>query len=75
VEADISTVTGPYILADAAAEKYGKIDILVNNVSLAINAPLEEQGLEDWDRLVNLNGRGPFLLTKAVLKHLSKGLK
>jgi len=72
VEADISTTTGPYYLADTTAEKFGKIDILVNNVSLAINAPIEEQTLEDWDRLVNLNGRGTFLLTKAVLPHLSK---
>jgi NAD(P)-dependent dehydrogenase (short-subunit alcohol dehydrogenase family) len=75
VEADISTTTGPYTLANAAAEKYGKIDILVNNASLAINLPLEEQTLEDWDRLVNLNGRGTFLLTKATLPHLSKGLR
>ena len=73
MEADISTTTGPYTLADAAAEKYGNIDILVNNASLAINKPLEEQTLDDWDCLVNLNGRGTFLLTKAVLPHLSKG--
>jgi NAD(P)-dependent dehydrogenase (short-subunit alcohol dehydrogenase family) len=73
VEADIGSTNGPYKLADAAAEKWGKIDILVNKVSLAINLPLEEQTLEDWDRLVNLNGRGTFLLTKATLKHLSNG--
>jgi len=72
VEADISTTTGPYALAEAAAKEFGKIDILVNNASLAINLPLEEQTLEDWDRLVNLNGRGVFLLTKATLAHLSK---
>jgi NAD(P)-dependent dehydrogenase (short-subunit alcohol dehydrogenase family) len=74
VEADISTTTGPYFLADRAKEEYGKIDILVNNASIAINLPLEEQTLEDWDRLVNLNGRGVFLLTKATLPHLTKGI-
>jgi short-subunit dehydrogenase len=35
VEADISTTTEPYVLTDAAASKFGKIGILVNNVSLA----------------------------------------
>jgi NAD(P)-dependent dehydrogenase (short-subunit alcohol dehydrogenase family) len=33
---------------------------------------LEEQTLEHWDSLVNLNGRGTFLLTKEVLPHLPK---
>ncbi len=75
VEADISTTTGPDALIDAAAEEFGKIDILINNASLAVNKPLEEQTLDDWDMLVNLNGRGTFLLTKAALKHLSKGSK
>lgn len=73
VEADISTITGPSKLIDEAVSKYGKVDILINNAALAINLPLEDQTLEHWDRLVNLNGRGPFLLTKAVLPYLPKG--
>ncbi|KAL1965782.1 hypothetical protein VTN77DRAFT_5103 [Rasamsonia byssochlamydoides] len=73
VEADISTATGPQKLVDAAVAQWGKIDIVVNCVALAINKPLEEQTLDDWDRLVNLNGRGTFLLTQAALKHLTRG--
>lgn len=72
VEADLSTTTGPQALIDAAVAKYGKIDILINNAGLAVNLPFEEQTLEHWDQLVNLNGRGTFLLTQAALKHLSK---
>ncbi|KIW99950.1 uncharacterized protein Z518_10878 [Rhinocladiella mackenziei CBS 650.93] len=72
VEADISTTTGPRHLVSCAVEKYGKIDILVNNAALAINLPLEHKTLEHWDKLVNLNGRGTFLLTQAVLPHLPK---
>jgi len=70
--ADISTISGPQTLVDAAVQEFGKIDILVNNAALAVNLPLEEQTLEHWDSLVNLNGRGTFLLTKAALPHLSK---
>ncbi|KAI9732322.1 MAG: hypothetical protein M1834_001529 [Cirrosporium novae-zelandiae] len=73
IEADLSTTDGPQALVDATVAQYGKIDILVNCAALAINLPLEEQTLEDWDRLVNLNGRGCFLLTKATLPHLPKG--
>lgn len=73
VEADLSTIEGPQKLVDAAVAAYGKIDILVNNAALAVNKPFEEQTLEDWDRLVNLNGRGCFLLTQATLKHITRG--
>lgn len=64
---------GPQKLVDETVKKYGKIDILINNAALAINKPFEEQTLEDWDMLVNLNGRGCFLLTQACLKYLTKG--
>jgi NAD(P)-dependent dehydrogenase (short-subunit alcohol dehydrogenase family) len=71
VEADLSTTTGPQSLIDATVAAYGHIDILINNAGLAVNLPFEEQTLEHWDQLVNLNGRGTFLLTQAALPHLS----
>ncbi|KAJ5688737.1 hypothetical protein N7462_003129 [Penicillium macrosclerotiorum] len=73
VEGDMSKIETPQKLVDAAVAKWNRIDILVNCVALAVNKPLEEQTLEDWDLLVNINGRGTFLLTKAVLPHLTKG--
>ncbi|KAJ5759538.1 hypothetical protein N7520_006694 [Penicillium odoratum] len=73
VEADMSQIPSPQKLVDAALAKWNRIDILVNCVALAVNKPLEEQTLDDWDLLVNINGRGTFLLTKAVLPHLTKG--
>ncbi|KAJ6008444.1 hypothetical protein N7540_012420 [Penicillium herquei] len=73
VEADMSQISSPQKLVDAALAKWNRIDILVNCVALAVNKPLEEQTLDDWDLLVNINGRGTFLLTKAVLPHITKG--
>ncbi|KAL4982331.1 hypothetical protein BDW68DRAFT_192240 [Aspergillus falconensis] len=73
VEADMSRVDGPQKLVDAAVSQWGRIDIVINCVALAVNKPLEEQTLDDWDQLVNINGRGTFLLTQASLKHLTKG--
>ncbi|KAI1495390.1 hypothetical protein F5X96DRAFT_6601 [Biscogniauxia mediterranea] len=72
VEADIGTVDGPKKLIQEAVREYGKVDILVNNAALAINLPFEEQTVEQFESLVNLNGRGTFLLTQAVLPHLPK---
>ncbi|KAL6235090.1 hypothetical protein BDW75DRAFT_230596 [Aspergillus navahoensis] len=73
VEADMACVEGPQKLVDAAVSQWGRIDIVVNCVALAVNKPLEEQTLGDWDLLVNINGRGTFLLTQESLKHLTKG--
>jgi NAD(P)-dependent dehydrogenase (short-subunit alcohol dehydrogenase family) len=73
VEADMSTVSAPSKLVDAAVSQWGKIDIIVNCAGLAVNKPFEEQTLADWDLLVNVNGRGTFLLTQASLPHLTRG--
>ncbi|KAG2413110.1 hypothetical protein HFD88_010669 [Aspergillus terreus] len=70
---DMSKVETPKKLLDAALAQWNRIDILVNSVALAVNEPFEEQTLEDWDLLVNLNGRGTFLMTQTVLPHLTKG--
>ncbi|KAH7022108.1 hypothetical protein EDB80DRAFT_694050 [Ilyonectria destructans] len=71
--ADMSTVDGPKALVDAAVRTFGRVDILVNSAALAVNLPLEEQTLAHWDSLVNLNARGPFLMTQNVLPHLTRG--
>jgi len=72
VEADLSTTEGPTRLIDETVQEFGKIDILVNNAGLAVNKQFEDQTLEDWNLLVNLNGRGTFLMTQNALKHLPK---
>lgn len=72
VEADLSTLDGPAKLVNETVKAYGKVDILVNNAGVAVNLPFSQQTLEHWDHLVNLNGRGPFLLTQATLPYLPK---
>jgi NAD(P)-dependent dehydrogenase (short-subunit alcohol dehydrogenase family) len=69
----MSRADAPQKLVDAAVSQWGRIDIVVNSVALAVNKRFEEQTLEDWDLLVNVNGRGTFLLTQTSLKHLTKG--
>lgn len=71
--ADLSTVSGPRTLVAEAVRHFGRLDMLINNAALAVNLPFEEQTLEHWDRLVNLNGRGTFLATQAALPHLRSG--
>ncbi|KAK7423840.1 hypothetical protein QQZ08_008884 [Neonectria magnoliae] len=70
VQADLSTTDEPAALVKAAVDKFGKIDILVNNAAKAELAKVEETGVELWDATMNTNVRGPFLVTKAALPHL-----
>jgi NAD(P)-dependent dehydrogenase (short-subunit alcohol dehydrogenase family) len=44
----------------------GRIDVLVNNAGIIFFKPIEATAVEDWDRLLAVNLRGPFLCTRAV---------
>jgi NAD(P)-dependent dehydrogenase (short-subunit alcohol dehydrogenase family) len=68
VAADTSDPAEITRLADEAIAKLGHIDILVNNAGATWGAPAEDHPLEAWDKVMNLNVRGLFLLSQAVGK-------
>jgi NAD(P)-dependent dehydrogenase (short-subunit alcohol dehydrogenase family) len=51
---------------------YGRLDVLVNNAAIDKTVPIEELEVEDWDRIMSTNLRGPFLLSKFVLPQMKK---
>ena len=53
-------------LADEILKKFGKVDILVNNAGATWGAPAEDHPLEAWDKLVNLNLTGAFVITQLI---------
>jgi len=55
-------------MVEAVLKHYGQIDILVNNAGAAWGAPAEEHPLEAWQKLVNLNLTGTFLVSQSVGK-------
>jgi NAD(P)-dependent dehydrogenase (short-subunit alcohol dehydrogenase family) len=55
-------------LADAVLKKLGKVDILVNNAGATWGSPAEDHPLEAWDKLVNVNLTGAFLLSQQIAK-------
>lgn len=55
---------------DAAVERFGGIDIVVNNASAIATDPTERLSAKKFDLMMDINVRGTFLLTKAALPHL-----
>jgi len=58
-----------------AKEKFGKIDILINNAGIVSNYPAEELPEEEWDKLIRINLTGVFLCTQIVGKEMIKQKK
>jgi len=56
-------------LANETLQRMGQIDILVNNAGAAWGAPAEDHPVEAWDKVMNLNVRGYFILSQHVAKH------
>lgn len=50
----------------------GRIDLLVNNAGLSINEMLPKTSDEDWNQVMDVNLRGAFLLSKAVIRAMLK---
>jgi NADP-dependent 3-hydroxy acid dehydrogenase YdfG len=57
-------------LVDAAVEKFGRIDVLVNNAGLMPSSPLERRKIEDWDRMIDVNIKGVLYGIAAALPHM-----
>ena len=56
---------------EAVAAGQGGIDILVNNAGIMFEKSLAEQSADDWDRMMAVNLRGPFLMARHVVEQMA----
>jgi NAD(P)-dependent dehydrogenase (short-subunit alcohol dehydrogenase family) len=75
IPADLSTEAGCRAVADAVAARETALDILVNNAGANWGAPLAEFPDSGWDKVLALNVKGVFNLTRALVPLLEKGAK
>ncbi|MBA5711097.1 MULTISPECIES: dihydroanticapsin 7-dehydrogenase [Bacillus] len=59
----------------SAVDKFGGLDVLINNAGIEIVAPIHEMELSDWDKVLNVNLTGMFLMSKHALKYMLKSGK
>ena len=69
IAADCSKEQDIRALGDEAIKRLGHVDILVNNAGAAWGAPAEDYPVEAWDKVMNLNIRGYFILSQHIAKH------
>ncbi len=68
IAADAAQEADIHRLADETLERMGDVDILVNNAGASWGAPAEDHPTEAWDKVMNLNVRGYFLLSQRLAK-------
>jgi 3-oxoacyl-[acyl-carrier protein] reductase len=72
VRTDVSNKADAQKLAKAAADAFGRVDILVNIAGNSLGAPLEEMAEADFDRVIAIHLKGTFLCSQAAIPYMKK---
>jgi 3-oxoacyl-[acyl-carrier protein] reductase len=73
IQADSTDPKAVMGAVEKAVESLGRLDVLVNNAGTAIPNKFEEAALEELNRVIDVNIRGPMVATQAALKHMNNG--
>lgn len=72
VKADVANKTEVELLVKTTIQKYGKIDLLVNNAGIYPASPVTELKEEEWNRVIDVNLKGVFICSQEVVKYMIK---
>jgi NAD(P)-dependent dehydrogenase (short-subunit alcohol dehydrogenase family) len=67
VQCDVSNAEAVINSVRLVHDRFGRLDILVNCAAIDYTRPVDEMTIEQWDRVIAVNLRGPFLFAKAAL--------
>ena len=75
LKCDVSKHSDVKTLVDVTINKFGKIDILINNAGIVYYKSIMNTTEEEWDKTIDTNLKGAFLFTKEVLPHMIKNTR
>lgn len=70
LQADVSQPAEIRKMFATALEHFGRLDILVNNAGIERHAPFQDVTEEDYDKVINVNLKGPFFCAQEMVRHL-----
>ena len=69
---DLTDDSALYNAYNSALDRVKGIDVLINNAGMAFNSSIEQTSVETYDKIMKINARVPFVLTKTALPYLKK---
>jgi NAD(P)-dependent dehydrogenase (short-subunit alcohol dehydrogenase family) len=70
--ADVSRAADVEAVVSQTLAAHGRVDYLVNCAGIDRSVAVTELSVDDWDRILDVNLRGPFLFTRAVFPHMQR---
>ena len=70
VQGDVSSESDVRSIIERTLDELGGLDILVNNAGVGGGGPIHGHSIEDWDRVMGINLRGPFLMARYSLPYM-----
>ena len=72
IQTDVSQAAEVQRMVRHTIDRFGRLDVLVNNAGIGRMAPLDELKEKDWDEILNINLKGVFLCTQAALPDMKR---
>jgi len=71
---DVANEESVAALMSHIADEYGRLDVLVNNAGIAIETPIKDMSVPEWDHVMAVNVRSVFLMTKHAFALMTNGV-
>jgi len=72
IQGDVSRTADAKRMVSETVSQFGRIDILFNNAGIYIEKTTEDTTEEEWDRVIDINLKGTFLVSKYAIPHMKK---
>ena len=72
LQADVARPEEAESIVGRTVERWGRLDVLVNNAGMMLLSPIERARVEDWRRMLDLNLLGLMVATRAALPHMRR---